>query len=277
MSSVCAESTGNPVLSLTEQFFRDVGIASSSWNIGQGGNTANSFRSTSNFEEAWKNSSGTTKFDDWNQIIQPQSEFESEWHATEFALSEQAMEDDEEFRQEWSDERLTELYIKKHGLDKTHNDNDNYMRSHTRTRYSQENSFIQEFLESSTCHDRQFSREYSTFTTNNITTYITQHNDLFQAQLYLFDHILSNVLSYPLSITCRPSSESEWDWDRLFSPSRWCEKGDKEEEEIAQDKYLKDVASRRLQLLFGHLGIQTENGVEDGNMNLMGHEIRVAL
>ncbi|CAG8570924.1 419_t:CDS:2 [Acaulospora morrowiae] len=221
MSSTCTGSTSNPVFSLTNQLFQDVGVASSSWSMQttKQKDTTNSFRSTSDFERAWQKE--TVEFDEWNKFIQS-SEVGNDRYATEFMHSEHAIDDDEEFRQEWK------------------------------------KSLTQEFLESAIHHSAQFSHGYSEFTATSISTQITKHNDLLQAQFYFFDHLLSNVLSYPVSITCRPSSKSEWNWTRLFSPSRWSEKEDKDDE-IPEDRYLKNVALGRLHLLFGHLSVNSGN------------------
>nr|CAG8487228.1 9786_t:CDS:2 [Entrophospora candida] len=96
--------------------------------------------------------------------------------------------EDEEWSEEWSDEKLTELYIKQHGLDQSLNDYDN---------------------------NDNLSKN------NDLMTFHTNHHDLFQAQLYLFDHIFSTILTHQItSSSCRPSPSSEWNWTRLFSNSR---------------------------------------------------------
>ncbi|RHZ72572.1 hypothetical protein Glove_242g72 [Diversispora epigaea] len=239
-SSTCAGSTSNQVLPLTNQVFQDAG----SWNmlgVKQQNNRrdTNSFRSISNFEKVWQENE-TDSFDDWNQFVQQKNEIRNEWYTIE-----QVKEEEEEFRQEWSDERFTEMYIKQNGMDQLNND---------------KNSFSQEFLESTTSFQQFSIQEYSTFTTNTTnTTYMTQHNDLLQAQLYLIDHILFKVISYSLLSTCRPSPKTEWNWTKLFSPSRWCETEVDENDKILQDEYLKNMALGRLKILFGHLDVEASN------------------
>lgn len=247
-SSACAGSTSNPILPLTKQVFQDAG----SWEllgVKQQTNIkdANSFRSIPNFEKVWQESgnSGADGFDNWNQFVQQQNEFGNEFRG-ECYTNEQVIEEEEEFRQEWSDERITEMYIKQNCTDQMSND---------------KNSFAQEFLENATYHNSSFQQFSSGGGNSNsdIKTYITQHDDLLQAQLYLIDHLLSNMISYSLLSTCRPSPKTEWNWTRLFSPSRWCETEVTENDQILQDEYLKSVTLGRLQLLFGHLDVKSDN------------------
>nr|CAG8547442.1 3952_t:CDS:2 [Entrophospora candida] len=127
--------------------------------------------------------------------------------------------EDEEWSEEWSDEKLTELYIKQHGLDQSLNDYDN---------------------------NDNLSKN------NDLMTFHTNHHDLFQAQLYLFDHIFSTILTHQItSSSCRPSPSSEWNWTRLFSNSRWNRKKINNNNDKLKTEYLKNVARERLQLLIG--------------------------
>ncbi|CAG8697849.1 18873_t:CDS:1 [Dentiscutata erythropus] len=252
--------TGNglsngPLSHFANKFFQDYGVASSTSKlIEQGRNTANSFH-FSNFERKGQEN-GRNNYDEelnsWNHFIQ-RSEDNGNWLTTEFMISEQGVE--EEFRQEWSDEKFTEIYIKQRGLDRPHKDKTSLQNNLI---HPCENSFVQEFLSISACQDSsslQFSlEEYSSFMTNDhATTYNTLHNDLLQAQIYLFDHLLSAILKYPMTTTCRPSPEAEWDWARLFSSSRWCSNDKDDNDKISDSEYLQSIALERLQLFLGHI------------------------
>jgi hypothetical protein len=237
MSAASCAGNGNPV----SRLFQDAGISSSKTilsNIEQGRRHAtNSFRSSTSLalEREWADDNR-----EWNNYFQQSvvhgggNQFSKEFPS--FFMSEENKEEEEEFRQEWSDEHFTQLYIEQNAL-KLH--------KNIRTRrhsYSQTNAFVQEFLQNSSNN------------TNNC--HQTNHCDLFQAQLYLLDHLLSAILTYPITSTCRPSATAEWNWGRLFSPARWCNKGEEENDEddkILQNEHLKQVAIGRLQLLLGHL------------------------
>ncbi|CAG8511406.1 6040_t:CDS:1 [Funneliformis caledonium] len=256
--SSCADngSSHNPISHLSNRFFQDaasIATASSSRallsNIEQGKrNTSNSFRSysTSTPESDWlKGDNG-----EWNHLFQ-QNVQGREQYSKEFVTSSFMSEEDkeeEEYRQEWSDENFTQVYVKQNGLDKLHNN----IRTRRNSYSSQTNSFVQEFLQNSSNDTVNYHQQS--------TTIYTDHCDLFQAQIYLLDHLFSTILTYPIS-TYRPSPTTEWNWNRLFSPTRWC---DKEEEENDDDKplrneLLKNVAIGRLQLLLGHLIVCTDN------------------
>src|SRR6266498_2699950 len=265
MSTIISSCTGNgsthnPVSNLSNRFFQEASISAASSsrtllsNIEQGRrNTTNSFRSsTSTPGRGW------TEVDngEWNNLFQPSVVHGSNQYSKEFTsffMSEEDKEEEEEFRQEWSDEHFTEIYIKQNGLDKLHNNIRTRRHSYSS---SQTNSFVQEFLQNSndtTNHHRK------------ITTVYTNHCDLFQAQIYLLDHLFSTILTYPITPTYRPSPTAEWNWARLFSPTRWCDKDDDDDDDkILQNEFLKNVAIGRLQLLLGHLIVNTDN---DNNQN----------
>ncbi|GBC08068.1 hypothetical protein RclHR1_00790018 [Rhizophagus clarus] len=232
---VSSSCTDNGSVSRLSNGLQDASIVGSSSktllsNIEQGRrNTTNSFRSSS----AWIDNNR-----EWDTFFQ-----QSVVHGNEnqefpnFFMSED--EEEEEYRQEWSDEHFTQLYVQQqHSL--------NLDKLHTRKRqHSSQNSFVQEFLQNSNDTNQKITN-----------TFYTNHCDLFQAQLYLIDHLLSAILTCPITTTRRPSSTAEWNWDRLFSPARWYDKGDVEDHEdndILQNEYLKRVAIERLQLLMGHI------------------------
>ncbi|CAG8464741.1 25834_t:CDS:1 [Racocetra persica] len=255
ITSSCAGNglSNSPLSVFANKFFQDYGIASSTRKlIEQGRNTTDSFR-LSNLERKWQET-GRNNYNEglngWNHFIQ-QSEDNENWLTTEFMISEQDIEE-EEFRQEWSDEKFTEVYIKQRGLDQSHNDKTSSQNIPIR---SCERPFVKEFISIMSCQDSSllhFSpEEYSSFIANDHTiTYNTLHNDLLQAQIYLLDHLLFAILECPMTTTCRPSPEAEWNWARLFSPSRWCKNDDTK---TLDGEYIQNVALERLQLLLGHI------------------------
>ncbi|KAF0395539.1 hypothetical protein F8M41_010225 [Gigaspora margarita] len=251
MSAIVTSScTDNGPLSLfANKFFQDCGVASSTKKlVEQGRNTTNSFH----FSNLERNGKENEELNSWNHFIQ-RSEDNGNWLTTEFMISEQGVEE-EEFRQEWSDEKFTEVYIKQRGLDRPHKDITSLQNMPI---HPCENSFVQEFISITSCQDSSllhFSpEEYSSFMTNDhAVTYNTLHNDILQAQIYLFDH-LSSILNYPMITTCRPSPEAEWDWVKLFSSSRWCSNDKDDNDKISDGKYIQSVALERMQLFLGHI------------------------
>ncbi|CAG8633746.1 25194_t:CDS:1 [Cetraspora pellucida] len=256
-SSCAGNGLSNSPLSLfANKYFQDYGIASSTRKlIEQGRNTADSFR-FSNLErkrqETGRNNDNE-ELNSWNHFIQL-SEDNGNWLTTEFMISEQGIEE-EEFRQEWSDEKFTEVYIKQRGLNQPHKDKTSLQNIPI---HSCEHPFVKEFISITACQDSSFLRfspeEYSSFMANDhAIAYNTLHNDLLQAQIYLLDHLLFTILEYPMTITCRPSPEAEWNWARLFSPSRWCSNNKDNDTKTLDGNYLQNVALERLQILLGHI------------------------
>src|SRR6266487_115215 len=224
MSTTTCAGNSNPV----SRLFQDAERISSSKtllsNIEQGRrNTTNPFRSSTSsaLERGWADINR-----EWDNHFQQSivhgsgNQFSKEF--PNFFMSEENKEEEEEFRQEWSDEHFTQLYIEQNALE---------LHKNIRTRRyscSQTNAFVQEFLQNS-----------SNNTNNRHQKITTDHCDLFQAQLYLFDHFLSAILTYPITPTFRPSATAEWNWGRLFSPTRWCNK-EEEENEDEDDKILQN-------------------------------------
>ncbi|RIA87381.1 hypothetical protein C1645_777441 [Glomus cerebriforme] len=236
--STIVSCSGNGSVSRLSNGFQDAGITAASSktllsNIEQERREiTNSFRSSS----AW-----TDDNREWDDFFQQGVVHGSGNQEFPNLFMSEDIEEEEEFRQEWSDEHFTQLYVQQqHSLDKFHN--------RKRRHSTSQNSFVQEFLQNSNDTDQKII--------------CTNHCDLFQAQLYLFDHLLSAILTCPVTSTHRPSSTAEWNWARLFSPTRWCEKGedeDHEDDSILQNEYLKHVAIGRLQLLLGHLIVNTDD------------------
>ncbi|CAB4406161.1 unnamed protein product [Rhizophagus irregularis] len=239
MSAIVSSScTDNGSVSRLSNGLQDASITGSSSktlisNIEQGRrNTTNSFRSS-----PW-----TDDNREWDNFFQQNvvhGNVKQEF--PDFFMSED--EEEEEFRQEWSDEHFTQLYVQQqHSL--------NLDKLHTRKRRhsTSQNSFVQEFLQN------------SNDTSQKITNiFCTNHCDLFQAQLYFIDHLLTAILTCPITTTRRPSSTAEWNWDKLFSPTRWYDKDHEDDDDILQNEYLKHVAIERLQLLLGHLIVNTDD------------------
>ncbi|CAI2173499.1 18932_t:CDS:2 [Funneliformis geosporum] len=226
-------SSHNPISHLSNRFFQDASIATTSSprtllsNTEQGKrNTSTSFRScsTSTPESEWLNGDNG----EWNNLFQ-QNVVHGRDHYSK------------------DDEHFTEIYIKQNGL------HDNIRTRRHSFSSSQKNSFVQEFLHNSSNDNVNYNQQ-------SITIY-TNHCDLFQAQIYLLDHLFSTILSYPITSTYRPSPTTEWNWNRLFSPTRWCDKeeGENDDDKSLRNELLKNVAIRRLQLLLGHLIVCTDN------------------
>ncbi|CAG8708202.1 37385_t:CDS:2 [Gigaspora margarita] len=221
VTSSCTDS--GPLSLFANKFFQDCGVASSTKKlVEQGRNTTNSFH----FSNLERNGKENEELNSWNHFIQ----------------------------RKWSDEKFTEVYIKQRGLDRPHKDITSLQDMPI---HPCENSFVQEFISITSCQDSSllhFSpEEYSSFMTNDhAVTYNTLHNDILQAQIYLFDH-LSSILRYPMITTCRPSPEAEWDWAKLFSSSRWCSNDKDDNDKISDGKYIQSVALERMQLFLGHI------------------------
>jgi len=163
--------------------------------------------------------------------------------------------DEDEFRQEWSNESFTQLYIQQNGLDKlTHNYANVNINHNVNTRISARSesngmTFADEFLslDSSTTLTEEF-KAFLSDTTSDIL-----YSDLYSAHLYLLDQLLSQLLDHAIASTCKPSPSSEWNFTKLFCPSRW---NNREDEKTLEEKYLEGVATDRLSMLLGHLGKQ---------------------
>ncbi|CAJ0857822.1 6859_t:CDS:2 [Entrophospora sp. SA101] len=199
-------NVNNPISQLSNKLFQDATTSKRSLILAASSTEQEESRK---FPSLVNSSFRTTAMNNYEE-----NEFFPSKNKDNININNDLLEEDEEWSEEWSDEKLTELYIKQHGLDQSLDDYDN---------------------------NDNLSKN------NDLMTFHTNHHDLFQAQLYLFDHIFSTILTHQItSSSCRPSPSSEWNWTRLFSNSRWNRK------KINNNKYLKNVARERLQLLIGH-------------------------
>ncbi|CAG8497671.1 11742_t:CDS:1 [Ambispora leptoticha] len=185
--------------------------------------------------------------------------FSNSWDNENNTNANNSVDFDEEYRQEWSDEHLTDAFIKGHGLNQFFYDFSTSFQGHggngvkQSSLYQKEGGHLTEEFQQSNMMNEVYHSSDST-----VTIFQTDHDDLHQAYIHLLDHLLVSLVSQscaaaaaatPHQNTRKPCPEAEWDWEKLFSSSRWEERDPPSQ----QRQQLQDVAQQRLELFMGHL------------------------
>ncbi|CAJ0831191.1 13872_t:CDS:2 [Entrophospora sp. SA101] len=136
-------NVNNPISQLSNKLFQDATTSKRSLILAASSTEQEESRK---FPSLVNSSFRTTAMNNYEE-----NEFFPSKNKDNININNDLLEEDEEWSEEWSDEKLTELYIKQHGLDQSLDDYDN---------------------------NDNLSKN------NDLMTFHTNHHDLFQAQLY---------------------------------------------------------------------------------------------